>query len=384
MIRLEHTSVPVVALSHTGMKRKENEDRYGVASFSLGADGPSPVLLAVLCDGIGGHRAGEVAAEMAVNLVSSTIAASDAGNPKNILVDAIQSASEAIREQALLDPAQAGMGATCACVWVIGQRLYTASVGDTRIYLMRGEYIQRISTDHTWVQEALDHGTLRPDHIYGHPNAHIIRRYLGSPTPPEVDLRLRLTGSESDEEAEFNQGMFLLAGDRLLLTTDGLTDLVSDAEILNAFRLYSDGEGGQALIDLANSRGGHDNISLITFEMTPEAAGQERTAATPVRKGAPARPVWRWAGFSCVGLLLTAIVVAVLGLWWLLGGSPDGNPPVADTPTAPPQTATVMQATKPAATPSASAAPKASPTVAPLPLDIGPTLTPWPTNTKAP
>ena len=108
------------------------------------------------------------------------------------------------------------MGATCACAWLVGERLYTATVGDSRVYLLRGERIQRVSTDHTWIQEALERGVLRPEQISGHPNAHIIRRYLGSPVAPEVDLRLRVSGEESDEQALANQGTLLLPGDRVL------------------------------------------------------------------------------------------------------------------------------------------------------------------------
>jgi protein phosphatase len=236
MRRLERTPIPVVAASHSGMKRKENEDRFGVAAFSLGPRGPQPVLLAVLCDGIGGHRAGEVAAELAVNIVSQVVADSDALNPPRILTQAIETASDAIRDQAIAINEQSGMGATCACAWLVGERLYSATVADSRVYLLRGERIQRVSTDHTWIQEALERGMLRPEQISGHPNAHIIRRYLGSPVAPEVDLRLRVSGEESDEQALANQGTLLLPSDRILLTSDGLTDLVSDIEILEAFQ----------------------------------------------------------------------------------------------------------------------------------------------------
>ena len=84
------------------------------------------------------------------------------------------------------------MAATCACALVIDNRLYTASVGDSRIYLVSGESIQQLTTDHTWIQEALEAGILTPEEAQNHPNTHVIRRYLGSPQPVEVDLRLAI------------------------------------------------------------------------------------------------------------------------------------------------------------------------------------------------
>ena len=231
MKRVEKTHLPVAALTHPGMKGKNNEDRFGVSAFRMSNPTATPVLLAILSDGIGGHRAGEVASEMAVNLISQHVADSDGRQPAHIMNEAILLASQSIHQQAQEKAEQQGMGATCACAWIAGDRLFTATVGDSRIYLMRDDTIQQLSTDHTWIQEAIDRGLLQPDQINGHPNAHVIQRYLGSPTPPEVDFRIRLSGSEGDS----NQGMQLLPGDRLLLCSDGLTDLVEDEEIRAAF-----------------------------------------------------------------------------------------------------------------------------------------------------
>nr|HMN60900.1 protein phosphatase 2C domain-containing protein [Anaerolinea sp.] len=314
MKRLEHSSVPVVAQSHTGRKRKENEDRFGVSAFRLDTDTSTPVLLAVLSDGIGGHRAGEVAAEMAVDLVSRIVAQSDAHDPARILTYAIQAASDSIRDQAAAVSDQAGMGATCACAWMIGDRLYTATVGDSRVYLLRGGGITRLSKDHTWVQEAIDNGLLLPEEVSGHPNAHIIRRYLGSPVAPDVDLRMRVSGVETDEQAEQNQGLRLEPYDRVLLTSDGLTDLVSDTEILEMYRRYPADEATRLLIERANQAGGHDNITLVTFQAPPPP-----TRSVVSRGKQAAAAAWRWMGIGCVGTLVVALLVAGLagGAWWL-------------------------------------------------------------------
>jgi protein phosphatase len=141
--------------------------------------------------------------------------------------------------------------------------LYIAYVGDSRIYLLRGRRIQQISRDHTWVQDAMEKGILDKNGIKNHPNLHVIRRYLGSNEPAEPDLRLFLQPGESDKHAKENQGLALSPGDVILLCTDGLTDLVSDSEILNMLPGRKLKEVAQALIDLACQRGGHDNITVV-------------------------------------------------------------------------------------------------------------------------
>jgi protein phosphatase len=139
-----------------------------------------------------------------------------------------------IYEQSLQDQALLGMSTTCVCAWVIGDRLFAASVGDSRLYLVRNGAITCLTTDHTWVQEAIEAGAITPEQARQHPNAHIIRRHLGSPQPVVPDYRLRFRPDLTDIEAEAIQGMRLLPGDDLLLCSDGLTDLVGDEEILAA------------------------------------------------------------------------------------------------------------------------------------------------------
>jgi len=309
MIRVEKTHLPVAALTHPGMKGKNNEDRFGVAAFRTNSKPSTPVLLAILSDGIGGHRAGEIASELAVNVISHYAADSDGQNPLHILEQAITHASQAIHHQAQENQEQAGMGATCACVWISSDRLYTATVGDSRIYLMRRDKIHQISTDHTWIQEALDQGLIKPNQINGHPNAHVIRRYLGSPVPPEVDFRLRVPGAEGDA----NQGLYLLPGDRVLLCSDGLTDLVENQEILTEFLNKTLEDAGQSLIDIANQRGGHDNITLVAIQIPePEPA--------PAKKSAGWLPAFspRALAASCLGIIAVAVFAGVVAGGWLL------------------------------------------------------------------
>lgn len=369
MNRVDHSHLPVVAQTHPGMTGKNNEDRYGVSAFQL-ANG-QPALLALLSDGIGGHRAGEVAAEMAVERISSLTALSDGKKPVETLRQAVETASDEIFAQSQSRDRQ-GMGATVACAWMIGLNLYAATVGDSRIYLMRKNVIQQLSTDHTWIQEAIDRGVLQPGQGQGHPNAHVIRRYLGSPKPPSVDFRLRMSGDETDKEALANQGLELQGGDRLLLCTDGLTDLVTPLEIMNAFSSLSMPAAVSALIDLANQRGGHDNITLIAIEVPVSYARRVKRR----REGLAALGIFGLA--VLVGLAITvALLVSQSGL---LGGQT--TPTVNLTPLAPP-ISTAAPATLPTTSNAitTASAPWSTPDVG---GGGGVTMTPWPTNTFPP
>ena len=311
MIAAKRAHLVVSATSHPGQSGKNNEDRYGVSAFELENEQRTPSVLAVIADGIGGHRAGEVAAELAVNTISEVVAEGDPSQPMTTLHYAVIQASRAIYKMAQRDPVLHGMGSTCACVWIIGERLFTASAGDSRIYLIRGERILQLTTDHTWVQEAIDQGVLRPEQARAHPNAHVIRRYLGSRQEVVPDLRVR-TYVDEDYFSESNQGTYLLPGDILLLSSDGLTDLVSDAEILIAVRNRDLKASLDGLIGLANQRGGHDNITLVALGVPTSGD----------RVPAVSRKSSRWlVRVPClaVGLLLLAGAFLLGSIYWVLG-----------------------------------------------------------------
>jgi protein phosphatase len=263
MIRTNTAHLYVTAQTHPGMSGKNNEDNFAVSAYIISEMNPTPSVFAVVSDGIGGHKAGEVASELAVNLISAAVENRDGGYPLAVFENSFYQASEAIYLAAEQDIRYRGMGATAACVWVIGQQLYIAYAGDSRIYLVRGEQIRQLSHDHTWVQEALDKGILQRSNIKDHPNLHIIRRYLGSNEPPEPDLRLFLQPGESDKHAKSNQGLLLVPGDIIIMCTDGLTDLVGDGEILNLVHGRTLKQSTEAMINLACERGGHDNITVV-------------------------------------------------------------------------------------------------------------------------
>lgn len=353
MIPTQRAHLYVAAKTHSGMSGKNNEDRFAVSSFVLGPDDPTPALFAIVSDGIGGHRAGEVAAEMAVDAICQAVADSDGRSPRTVLEQAIQSTSETIRGQAERGDEQKGMGATCACAWVIGNRLYTASVGDSRIYLIRAGVIRQLSVDHTWVQEAIEKGVLTPDQARDHPNVHVIRRHLGSQHPPVVDFRLRLDQDESDAAAERNQGLSLLAGDVLLLCSDGLTDLVWDDEIMREITTARSLDfAARALIDLSNQRGGHDNITAVLIAVPPDAAARRRS-----------RLPWIFGGLGLLLAVLLAVGLLAVGLL---------NPSIRFVRTPAPGAGSAPSVTDQA---------HPGPATVPPAGTAGPTYTPWPTNT---
>jgi protein phosphatase len=221
--------------------------------------------------------------------------------------------NQIILSQAAEDASLTGMGTTCVCAWVIGDQLYAASMGDSRLYLQRGVKIIRLTTDHTWIQEALSQGTLQPDQIRGHPNAHIIRRFLGSMNMNNPDLRLYLNPAESDDQAESNQGLRLVPGDRLVLCSDGLTDLVKDAEILDTLRTYQLDVSPTLLINLANQRGGHDNITVVTLEVPQPADITRPLRIHKVSNHLPSSKTARTtASWVMIALLLLAILLMAL------------------------------------------------------------------------
>ena len=366
MIRTDRAHLNFAAQTHAGMTGKNNEDRYAVTSFQLDEDDLTPVLLAVVADGIGGHRAGEVAAELAVDHITQAIAESDVRRPTKILERAIQEASEAIAEHASASEDKKGMGATCACIWVIGDKLYTATVGDSRIYMLREGRIQQLTTDHTWVQEAVEKNILTPDQARDHPNVHVIRRYLGSPNPPEVDFRLRLFDSEADALAEGNQGLQLLPGDVFLVCSDGLTDLVWNDEIAEIIRSKPNLKtAAQALIDTANQRGGHDNTTIVLVA----APRDLKTKTAPKKKN---WMPWIIGGGIAFLLLLTFASVLAVNLLRTTVFATE-TPTVTVTP--------VPSATQP---PEPTSTPIPTDTQIPTPIPVEPTYTPWPTNTVPP
>jgi len=292
------------------------------------------------------------------------VARSDGRNIRDTIEDAVLEASEAIAAHAASNENLKGMGATCVTAWIVGDKLHTAYVGDSRIYLIRSGRIQQLTVDHSWVQEAIDKGVLTPEAARQHPNVHVIRRYLGSPTPPEPDFRLKLFNDEGDQHAENNQGLALLPSDILLLCSDGLTDLLWNDEILEVIRSKPTlKEASRALIELANARGGHDNITVVLISVPANFK-------LVVRKNINWMP-WIIGGMASLILMLGVASVFALGLFTRSGRAT--------------LTLTVTLTSTPSRTPVVTVTPPPTMTILPtIALPIAPTYTPWPTNTGTP
>jgi protein phosphatase len=294
----------VATLSHPGETGKNNEDALSVTAYRREAD-EVPAIVAVVADGVGGHRAGEIASGMAVEIVSRRLGESSGNEPLMTLRSAIVEAGRAISTAAEALPERQGMASTVAVAWILGRRLFTAHAGDSRIYLRHRGRLHQTSVDHSWVQEAIDHAIITPQEARTHPNAHILRRYLGGTLEPQPDFRLRLSPSEDDRTAEGNQGLDLEPGDKLLLCTDGLTDLVSDDEIDEALRRGTPSAAADSLVMLARARGGHDNITTVLIAVP--------SAERPTRRRLPRLLI---LAAAIAGLVLCVALGAGAALWF--------------------------------------------------------------------
>jgi protein phosphatase len=357
MIPVDRPHLTFAAASHPGEARQNNEDRYRVASYQL-ERGKRHSLLALVADGIGGHQAGEVASQIAVDETFRALEASDGSDPRRQLQNAIVTAGRSISQAASLQADLHGMGSTIAVAWIIDQQLYTTHVGDSRIYLLREGNLRQLSVDHTWVQEAISHGILTPAEAADHPNAHVLHRHLGGDRDAEPDFRMRLSSQESDERSEANQGLHLHRGDQVLLCSDGLTDMVSNTEIQGALTNNPPAEAVEQLVALARARGGFDNITIVII------AGPSKRSHSRGCLGATVR-------LSTAVVLLLGLIAAGVAASYALGFWPWGGP--SNGGTASTQVAPLPADAAPGvAVGDLSPSPTAAPTVTPL----APTHTP--------
>jgi serine/threonine protein phosphatase PrpC len=227
-------------------------------------------LLAVVADGMGGHAAGEVASNLACQTVKTRYF-SESGSVDNALHSALKAANDVIFEASQRNIAQTGMGTTCIAVAIVGFQSYFAWVGDSRLYMIRNREIYRLSEDHTVVRDMVKDGLIDAAAAAIHPERNVLSRALGTKRDVEISLCERPTE--------------LLSGDRLVLCSDGLHDLISDNELLLAIEGLDEKRATDTLIALANERGGLDNISVIIIDvLDPKAQTVVKTKLRETRE----------------------------------------------------------------------------------------------------
>ena len=230
-----------------GQVRQNNQDSFHI---ELLEDGNA---LCVVCDGMGGAKAGNVASRLAANafvehaksLIRPDIKSKDI---EEIVVDSLHAANESVNDMALSDEFYTGMGTTLVAAITAQDAITIINVGDSRAYLINKDGIKKITRDHSVVEDMVEMGKITEDEAKDHPGKHLITRAVGTDKKVMGDIF-----SVVPEEGSY-----------LLLCSDGLTNLVSDQEIL--YEVVYGGEQEDCckrLADIANSRGGHDNITAV-------------------------------------------------------------------------------------------------------------------------
>ena len=233
-------------LTDPGMVRSQNQDHYAIVK--LGRD----QLLAIICDGMGGARSGNIASQMAVEVFVEEVKRTTRANMKpdridNMLEQALEMANEAVYEQSQLSEEYRGMGTTLVAAFFQKDQLTVANVGDSRAYLFNKDGVKSITTDHSLVELMVQRGEITREADKFHPGKNLITRAVGTEAKVSCDLyHLRLN-----------------KGDSVLLCSDGLSNVMSDQEILfEVIHGVNKNDCCQRLMNIANYRGSPDNVTV--------------------------------------------------------------------------------------------------------------------------
>jgi serine/threonine protein phosphatase PrpC len=239
--------IEVASLTDLGCQRSNNEDRYSYWEPASDEEFERKGRLAIVADGMGGYEGGQEASRIAVETVGEVYAGAVNGDPQKTLIAALRKAHQSIHDYAAAHHELHGMGTTCTALAVIGESLYYAHIGDSRLYLVRGENISRLTHDHSYVGRLVESGVISLEEAEIHPQRHILTAALGSgveisPDSPEAAVELE-------------------KGDVLILCTDGLWSLLNESELQKA--VHGDLQKAcKTLIGMARDRGGPDNITV--------------------------------------------------------------------------------------------------------------------------
>lgn len=234
------------SITDVGRKRKLNQDYVYTCETPVG---PLPNLF-IVADGMGGHKAGDFASKHTVETIVAYIKAAEGDGPVQIIGDAITCANTSIRRKSEEDEELHGMGTTVVVATIIGDCLYVANVGDSRLYIMNRE-IRQITRDHSLVEEMVRIGEIDRESARTHPDKNIITRAIGAGEQIDIDFfEIKL---EED--------------DIILMCSDGLTNMIEDDDIRKIIKGQRDVvERAEELVKAANNNGGKDNIAVIIVE----------------------------------------------------------------------------------------------------------------------
>lgn len=235
------------SVTDVGMVRRDNQDYYFSSEKPIG----NLPNLFVVADGMGGHSAGDFASRCAVATLVKSVEMDMSFNPIKIIRHAIETANEQVYQHAQNDPAKLGMGTTLVVATIVGPFAYVANVGDSRLYLADEHELVQVTKDHSWIAEMVRRGEISQQEAMVSPNKNIITRAVGTGPSVEIDF--------FDIQLEENV--------RILMCTDGLTNMVKDEEIRGMLCPSQDIEQtARLLVNSANEGGGRDNITVIIIE----------------------------------------------------------------------------------------------------------------------
>ena len=234
------------ALTDVGRNRETNQD-YVYCSQNAVGNLPNVFIVA---DGMGGHKAGDVASVTAVTTVLNTIKASEKKDIISVIEEAISTANETLFEKSKINEEWEGMGTTLVLATVVEDTLYVANVGDSRLYLIDDD-IRQITRDHSFVEEMVSIGEINKDEARHHAKKNIITRAIGVESKTTADYF----------EVQFSKGA------KILMCSDGLTNMVEDKDIFETVAQNESEEAVHKLISLANENGGKDNIAVLIVEL---------------------------------------------------------------------------------------------------------------------
>jgi PPM family protein phosphatase len=245
--------IELASLSDVGCQRQNNEDRYSYWEPESEEEFLRKGRLAIVADGIGGYEGGQEASRIAVETVEQVYASTLDNDPQASLNTGFLAAHQRIQEQARKDPAFHGMGTTCTAIALLGNNLYYAHVGDSRLYMVRDGSISLLTRDHSYVSRLVEDGILSPEEAESHPQRHILTAALGSGAEVFPETPPKPIALEKD--------------DVLILCTDGLWGVVGESELRNAAGSPPE-QACKDLVASAKQRGGPDNITVQLLKLT--------------------------------------------------------------------------------------------------------------------